>query len=425
MRNVENDGMHLVNDRVDYEEQERLVYMIGHEYNYTLDSLEKLLDKLGLSYEKEKSYPDLYVIKRLRYDYYIKELNLLIEADDHLHYYNRNEQNLRDKKYRDIMKNNYAEDRGIHLMRFPYWLSIYDIENRLEEFIQLYYEQHIDKDQYYFIKNIFDQFKSYSYIEMNTAYELYLKKCNDLYVKEEDIIDDYNRFKDYVIEHFKFKYQETIYRNDQFYEIYSILSNDDYCNLYNHDKKLFNTNRVFEFIYDEIAINLQDQYTIYELYDLYLEYMRIHFSNVEDIINICEFSIRVTDYMSNLGYERYTAYRDDENKECQFVFKKMNYKRYEFISKVYEDVKHLVHGNQSNGRYNISLESVFNLLENKHDLHKIYELVRSQTNFEYLDSRLPAEEYFNRLKINELKRRYGLTHYKYADKIDLDEDADE
>lgn len=33
MRNVENNGMHLVNDRVDYEEQERLEYMIGHEYN--------------------------------------------------------------------------------------------------------------------------------------------------------------------------------------------------------------------------------------------------------------------------------------------------------------------------------------------------------------------------------------------------------
>ena len=158
MRNVENDGMHLVNDRIDYEEQERLVYMVGHRYNYTLDGLEKLLDRLGLSYEKEKSYPDLYVIKRLRYDYYIEELNLLIEADDSLHYYNRNEQNLRDKKYRDIMKNNYAEDRGIHLMRFPYWLSIYDIENRLEEFIQRYYEQHVNKDQYYFIKNIFDHF---------------------------------------------------------------------------------------------------------------------------------------------------------------------------------------------------------------------------------------------------------------------------
>lgn len=424
MRNVENNGMHLVNDRLDYEEQANLEYMIGHVYNYSLDSLEALFDELGLSYEKEKSYPDLYVIKRLRYDYYIEELNLLIEADDSLHYYNRNEQHLRDKKYRDIMKNNYAEDRGIHLMRFPYWLSIHDIRRRLETFMQQYYEQHIDKDQYYFIKNIFDQFKSYNYVEMNQAYELYLKKCDDLYLRDEDRIDDYNDFKDYVIEQFKFKYQETIYRNGKFYEIYSILSNKDYCKLYKHDKQLFNTNRVFEFIYDEIVFDLRDQYTIYELYDLYLEYMRIHFSHVDDLINICEFSIRVTDYMTNLGYERYTAYRDDENDKCQFVFKKMNYKRYEFISKVYDDVKHLVYHKQNNNIYKISLESVFNLLENKHDLHKIYELVRSQKNFEYLDSRMPEEEYMNQVKISRLKRRYGLTHYRYAYKIDPSEDEE-
>ena len=411
MRNVENNGMHLVNDRIDFDDYDnnKLEYGINHLcgiYNFEL-----ILDDLNLEYEAEKSFPDLYVKKVLRYDYYIKELNLLIEIDDHSHYRDYIYDDLSEHQRRDILKSNYAEDRGIHLIRFPYWCTEYDIRYKLETFRRQYYEQHKNQDQYYFIKNVLDQFQSYSYIEMNIAYELYLKKCNDLYIRDKDMFSDYQDFKDYVIDKFQLKYHETIYKGGQFREIYSALNYEDYCQLYLRDKRAFDTNHLYEFINDEIALNLDDQYKLYDLYDLYCKFMRIHYNRIDDLINICEFSIQVTDYMTNLGYERYTLYRDDENDKCQFVFKKMNYKRYEFISKVYDDVKQVVYHNQNNGRYNISLESVFNIVENYHDIHRIYELVRSQTHFELLDASLPPEEYRNQLRLSELKRKHRLAKY--------------
>lgn len=412
MRNVENNGMHLVNDRVDHVDYEKNSDKYKLSKLHSILDVELLLQKLNLHYEAEKSFPDLYDKKVLRFDYYVEELNLLIEIDDRNHYkedFNIDDMTILHKH--DIMKNNYAESRGIHVMRFPYWLTIDDIRYKLETFMRQYYEQHKNQDQYYFIKNILDQFQSYNYIEMNQAYELYLQKCNDLYIRDKDMFSDYQDFKDYMIDKFKLKYHETIYKDGHFKEIYSVLNYEDYCQLYMRDKRAFDSIHINEFINDELIIDLKDQYTIYELYDLYKDFMRIHYNKTDDIINIFEFSIRVTDYMTNLGYERYTAYRDDENNKCQFVFKKMNYKRYEFISKVYDDIKLLAYGDQNNGKYNISLESVFNLINNYHDISKLYELMRSQTHFEHLDSRLPAEEYRNQLRISELKRRHRIAKY--------------
>ena len=140
MRNVENNGMHLVNDRIQLVNYDDIKSKYGIEHLCGIYNFEEILDDMQLEYEKEKSFPDLYVINPLRYDYYIKDLNLLIEFDDYSHYREYIYNEMKEGQRRDIMKSNYAEDRGIHLIRFPYWCTKSDIRYKLETFIRQYYE---------------------------------------------------------------------------------------------------------------------------------------------------------------------------------------------------------------------------------------------------------------------------------------------
>lgn len=109
----------------------------------------KVLDKLGINYETQKTFKDLfYSDKRakLRYDFYLHEYNLLIEFHGEQHYTPVNMKGkLSDEKdqyhsfyhtvIKDQLKESFAESSG-----FLYEVIKYDdhIEARLQEILELH-----------------------------------------------------------------------------------------------------------------------------------------------------------------------------------------------------------------------------------------------------------------------------------------------
>lgn len=70
----------------------------------------------------QKTFSDLKDKNYLRYDFYIEELNLLVEADGHQHVYNHYHA-YDDPTKHDIMKNEYAKKKNINLLRIHYFAS--------------------------------------------------------------------------------------------------------------------------------------------------------------------------------------------------------------------------------------------------------------------------------------------------------------
>ena len=91
------------------------------------------LDTHNIKYKKEKTFEDLRDIALLRYDFYTRYNNheICIEYDGEQHYKCVNfsgnisdeqlEENLKNIQYKDSLKNKYCEDKGISLLRIPYW----------------------------------------------------------------------------------------------------------------------------------------------------------------------------------------------------------------------------------------------------------------------------------------------------------------
>lgn len=82
----------------------------------------KILDKYNVVYECQKKFDDLKNINSLRYDFYLPTFNTLIEYDGQYHYQPIiSEEFLEKCKIRDELKNNYASEHNINLIRIPYW----------------------------------------------------------------------------------------------------------------------------------------------------------------------------------------------------------------------------------------------------------------------------------------------------------------
>ena len=100
---------------------------LGSSYGEYL--IENLLKQNNVIYEKEKIFTDfVYEDSKLhpRYDFYLPEYNRLIEYDGEIHYglnisgWNTNEKVLLTQKH-DLIKNNYANEHLIDLVRIPYF----------------------------------------------------------------------------------------------------------------------------------------------------------------------------------------------------------------------------------------------------------------------------------------------------------------
>lgn len=89
------------------------------------DKFASLLRKNKISYVREKTYPDLKNGK-LRFDFYIPTMNILLEIDSELHFqeikrFHKDYGTFHHAQENDRIKNAYALAHGIRLYRIPYW----------------------------------------------------------------------------------------------------------------------------------------------------------------------------------------------------------------------------------------------------------------------------------------------------------------
>ena len=86
----------------------------------------------------------------LKVDFYIPDINLIIEYDGIQHFEpvdfgekdkGKIHQKFEEIKYRDNLKNEYCNIRNINILRIPYWIKLKDIEksvmNKVNELIEV------------------------------------------------------------------------------------------------------------------------------------------------------------------------------------------------------------------------------------------------------------------------------------------------
>ena len=86
--------------------------------------IQKTLERLGVYFVQEKSFDDLIHIGKLRFDFYLPEVNLCIEFDGRQHFESiphwGGNLALEETQKRDIIKNNYCLDNNINLLRIKH-----------------------------------------------------------------------------------------------------------------------------------------------------------------------------------------------------------------------------------------------------------------------------------------------------------------
>lgn len=88
-------------------------------------AIARQLDELGICYEKEKKFDDLVYKRKLRFDFYISEYNVCIEADGRQHFEEveifGGKESLKENQKRDLLKDKYCKSKNIKLLRIPYY----------------------------------------------------------------------------------------------------------------------------------------------------------------------------------------------------------------------------------------------------------------------------------------------------------------
>ena len=90
--------------------------------------IKKILDENDIEYKREYSFHDCInpkTNKRLRFDFYLIQDNILIEFNGEQHYKStggwNSKEAFKERAIRDAIKNKYTIDNGITLIRIPYW----------------------------------------------------------------------------------------------------------------------------------------------------------------------------------------------------------------------------------------------------------------------------------------------------------------
>lgn len=111
--------------------------------------ISKYLNNISISFATQKSFESLKNIIALKFDFYLDDINLLIEYDGEGHYFpcfgstlEQKQKNLEDCQRRDKIKNEWALKNNIPLLRIPYW----DFD-RIEELIDAFILQHTKKKE--------------------------------------------------------------------------------------------------------------------------------------------------------------------------------------------------------------------------------------------------------------------------------------
>jgi protein-arginine kinase activator protein McsA len=106
--------------------------------------IKKYLLQNNIAFTPEKKFESLKNIIALKFDFYLDDINLLIEYDGEGHYFpcfgstqEQKQKNLEDCQRRDKIKNEWALKNNIPLLRIPYW----DFD-RIEELIKAFILEH-------------------------------------------------------------------------------------------------------------------------------------------------------------------------------------------------------------------------------------------------------------------------------------------
>lgn len=96
--------------------------------------IKEFLERNNISYESEKWFHDLKDVKPLRFDFYLKDMNTMIEFDGVQHFVNKGyfRHSVEQINAHDEMKNEYCKKKGITMIRIPY-TKINSIEKILTE----------------------------------------------------------------------------------------------------------------------------------------------------------------------------------------------------------------------------------------------------------------------------------------------------
>lgn len=96
--------------------------------------IKQFLEENNISYVQEKWFDDLRDIRPLRFDFYLEDMNVIIEFDGVQHFKNRGffKHSVEQIEVHDKMKNEYCEKKGINMIRIPY-TKINSIEKILTE----------------------------------------------------------------------------------------------------------------------------------------------------------------------------------------------------------------------------------------------------------------------------------------------------
>lgn len=89
------------------------------------DKFARIFEKSNIKYVREKTFSNL-KNGRLRYDFYLPELNILVEVDSMLHFeetpkFHKNTHEFKHAQQNDRLKNSYALSHNIPLYRCPEW----------------------------------------------------------------------------------------------------------------------------------------------------------------------------------------------------------------------------------------------------------------------------------------------------------------
>lgn len=94
------------------------------------ETIINFLNKKNVQFETQKKFSDCKYLCMLAYDFYLPKYNLLIEFDGIQHYKPINffggKEGLKLRKIRDKIKNNFAVENKIYLLRLPYSLLEYN-----------------------------------------------------------------------------------------------------------------------------------------------------------------------------------------------------------------------------------------------------------------------------------------------------------
>lgn len=97
-----------------------------------------ILDKMSILYEREKKFDNCKNVKKLPFDFYLPNNNILIEHDGIQHYvpseYFGGDKSFKDLKLNDSIKTKFAKENNIPLLRIPY-TEFNNIERLIIDFI--------------------------------------------------------------------------------------------------------------------------------------------------------------------------------------------------------------------------------------------------------------------------------------------------